>query len=216
MAARGADPYLDDGMVGFIEKFARKNHWRVASWLDLDDLIQEGWMCYYAVRRHPKYASLNDKAEPTPDDVRQVAAMVRTTLVRRMHTLANSLNAVPESALSADGSVLIEDVAPPQECANGVAALLAGAPREVVELAQIFAGDVVRAAGYVRDAVGRRETTTEHRRRLRADGDGFERERRGRLGRRETTNEMYCRLLGRDPREEDVRGLVLNYLHKQT
>lgn len=206
MAMRGADPYLDAGMVGFIEKFARKNHWRVASWLDLEDLVQEGWMCYYAVRRHPKYAELNSKAEPTPDDVRQVMAMVRTTLFRRMHTLSNSLNAVPESGLSVTGTVRLEDLAPAETCANSVVELLAGAPREVVELAGALARDIVAAHEYARDTVGRRETSAEHRKRLHS-----KKRRRGR-GRRETTNEMYCRLLGRDPEREDVRGLVVDYL----
>ena len=92
--------------------------------------------------------------------------------------------------------------------------LLVGAPWEIAELVAVLAGDALRAAAFVRDPRGTRETNSQHVRRL-AAGDGDVKFRRARLRRRstrETTNEFYCRLLGLDPREHDVRKLVRDYL----
>lgn len=152
------DPYLDAGMIGFIHNFARKNHWRVAAWLDLDDLVQEGWLSYYAIRRHPRYAALTNKRNPTPDDIRQVMALVRTTFTRRMHSLAKSFNAIPEASL--DGS--LSDLAPAADCANGIGIALAGMPHELANLlAMLVAGDLKYRR--VRRGTSRplRETTNE-------------------------------------------------------
>lgn len=222
-----ADPYLDDGMIGFINSFARKNHWRVASWLDLDDLVQDGWMKYYKVRRHPNYAALNDKTDPTPDDRRQMMALVRTALTHHVHGLASRRTATPEDTFASlvmrNDSPRVEDALSATACADGIGVVLASAPRELVELVMIIAGDAVRAAQFVYDASGTRETIDQHLLRLRS-GDGdvkFQRSRVRRVGARlrlggravrETTNEAYCRLLGLDPREHDVRGLIKNYL----
>lgn len=44
---------LDRGAKAWMYKTAYKNHWRVCEWIDLDDLIQEGYECfYYAAARY--------------------------------------------------------------------------------------------------------------------------------------------------------------------
>jgi DNA-directed RNA polymerase specialized sigma24 family protein len=43
--------FPDRGAERWMYNFARKNHWRVSAWLDLDDLIQEGWLAYYETRK---------------------------------------------------------------------------------------------------------------------------------------------------------------------
>lgn len=49
-----ADVFPDAGAVAWMHSYARKNYWRVAAWMDYDDLIQEGYKAYYEVRwRYP-------------------------------------------------------------------------------------------------------------------------------------------------------------------
>lgn len=38
---------MDEGARNYLYKYAKKNHWRVAAWIDFDDLIQEGYYAYY-------------------------------------------------------------------------------------------------------------------------------------------------------------------------
>lgn len=230
MADASADPYLDDGMRGFIKNFALKNFWRVPPHYDLDDLVADGYLCYYKVRRHPNYRALTDKCRPSPDDVRQVMAMVRTTFTRHVHTLCKNGRAQihPEVAfcqLSAPGKdymTVVDASVPTEEGADCAVYKLLGAPREVVALLHILAADLGDSVRFARDAAGLRETTARHLerateggslrfRRSRPHRDGA---RARRLGRplRETTNQMYCRLLGLDPQVNDVRSLVLSCL----
>lgn len=45
---------MDPPTRGWLVNTARKNHWRVCRWIDLDDLIQDGAMHYYRlVERYP-------------------------------------------------------------------------------------------------------------------------------------------------------------------
>jgi DNA-directed RNA polymerase specialized sigma24 family protein len=48
------DQYMDDGARLWLFNYVRKQHWRVAAWIDIDDLIQEGYFAYYdTLRRYP-------------------------------------------------------------------------------------------------------------------------------------------------------------------
>lgn len=233
MNGSGRDPYLDDGMQGFIANFARKNYWKVSSWYDLDDLVQDGFMCFAKCRA--RYVEM-DNPEPTRDDIRIMMARVRTTFERHIIKLAHNktggtIAAGVECSFASMGGpdkdfgdeVARIEPAPPGP--ESVAALLAGAPWEVAELFTILAGDAARAAAFVRDVSGRRETRGQHVSRLDAGGGMIKHRRvrrpwRGPDGRfrrprwsvRETTNEFYCRLLGLDPRAHDVRKMVRDYL----
>jgi len=40
-------PNLPQAVIGFIHNHARKNFWRVASWYEIEDLIQDGLLCAY-------------------------------------------------------------------------------------------------------------------------------------------------------------------------
>lgn len=49
-----ADFFPDAGAIAWMHSYARQNYWRVAAWMDYDDLIQEGYAAYYEVRwRYP-------------------------------------------------------------------------------------------------------------------------------------------------------------------
>jgi len=51
---------MDDGVRKWIARTARKNFWRVHSFYELDDLIQDGYICYLRVRA--KYPSATKPA----------------------------------------------------------------------------------------------------------------------------------------------------------
>lgn len=230
------DPYLDDGMRGFITNFARKNHWRVAGWCDLDDLVQDGYLCYYKIRRHENYRALTNKRNPTPDDVRQVMALVRTAFTRHVHALAckqspvtgpHGVPVVYAASQLCVGQETVDDVwsrlLPPEDAGGACAMLVTLATSEVRGLCELLARDVSDAyRGFRRVRCSRlclRETHSQRAARLGAAqasrvqflrtrlrvGDG--RTRLGRHALRETTNQMYCRLLGLS-QKHDVRTII--------
>ena len=181
---RGGDVYLDLGMRGWIANFARKNYWRVCSWYSLEDLIQDGYMCFAKCRS--RYREKFDTDNPTKDQRRHFQALVKTTFSNHISDLAlknRQLPMQPVSALAAVGEsdTWFEDKLSAEAPAATVTALLAGAPAELRALLVALTGDVSECI-----------------------------QRLG--GRRETTNEFWCRLVGADPAERDLRRELQEYL----
>lgn len=242
------DPYLDQRMVGFIEKFARKNYWRVSSWIDLDDLIQDGMMCYAKCRRRyvDDLGTLPERPI-TSDHRKMMMGAVMTAFARHVHGLASYRTehdaecCLSDMVSSDDDARDVVDNIHAESGIESCVALLVNAPPEIAELFRILVEDARAAATFVRDGFGRRETMNQHARRVTAGGSliksrrsrtrrqieplywqivrgdaiccgGSTRVRMGRRALRETTNEFYCRLLGLDPRNNDVRGMVRDYL----
>ena len=49
-----SDLFPDVGARRWLLKYVKKNFWRVAAWIDYDDLIQDGYVAYYETRmRYP-------------------------------------------------------------------------------------------------------------------------------------------------------------------
>jgi DNA-directed RNA polymerase specialized sigma24 family protein len=69
---------LDAIMRGWIVNTARKSYWRVAGWYDLDDLIQDGYICY--LKCHEKY--------PAELNRRNFMALVQRTFQNHINKLA--------------------------------------------------------------------------------------------------------------------------------
>lgn len=69
---------LDRGIKGWIVNQARKNYWRVAGWYELDDLIQDAYMCY---------AKCNQRY-PMNLEQRHFMSLVARTFQNHCHTLA--------------------------------------------------------------------------------------------------------------------------------
>lgn len=45
---------MDKGSIGWMVKFVRKHYWRMCSYMDFDDILQEGYAAYYEVlERYP-------------------------------------------------------------------------------------------------------------------------------------------------------------------
>lgn len=53
---------MDDGARNWLYKYAKKNYWRVAAWMDFDDLIQDGYVEYCEVlKRYPQATEASHK-----------------------------------------------------------------------------------------------------------------------------------------------------------
>ena len=54
--------FMDDGARRWLYKHAKKNYWRVAAWIEFDDLIQEGMVEYCEVlKRYPQAIEASHK-----------------------------------------------------------------------------------------------------------------------------------------------------------
>ena len=173
-----ADPFLDTGMRGFIFNTARKHYWRVASWYEFDDLVQDGYLCY---------AKCKAKYSETVTEKRHFMSLVQVSFLNHISTLASKRTATEEVAVShlaaregEDGADLEKLGGSTPESASFLS-LVSGAPEEFKQLILLLADDVSEVTGF------KRKSKVKHRRRF-----------------RESTNEYFCRLLGKDPQDENV------------
>ena len=127
--------FFDKGLKGWIISYAKKNYWRVAAWMDLDDLIQEGFVCYAICR-----ARYDDRVE----NQRHFMALVKICFVNQITDLANQRTAELEIAISQLGDDDSEN-SPLESILGGIegdaelAALLATAPAEIQKLMKLAA-----------------------------------------------------------------------------
>lgn len=175
------DEFLDAGMRGFIVNTARQNFWRVASWYEFDDLVQDGYLCYYKCRR--RYTEVTDRPH--------FMSLVKTAFTNHIMTLGTKHNAISEQAISQMGSEdaegdLLERLGPATPESTSLLVLLANAPAELQQLITALVGEGAEKLGFQRKKEFRRHI-------------------------RETTNEYYCRLLGKDPETADLVGELRAY-----
>lgn len=183
------DPYLDAGMRGWIMTEARRNHWRLAEWYSVEDLIQDGYLCY--AKCVVAYPNLSSRANPSPDDRRMFMALVIaayrnyiTDLTsHRMHERAVSQLAGENE----DDNAVWERLLPPSMECGTFAVLLAQAPAELKSLFRLLMDDTCAGVEYLKTRARTKMVNGRQRRVL------------GKVSKYETTNEHYCRLLGLDP-----------------
>ena len=192
------DPYLDRAMRGWIVNISKRNYGRVANF-EIEDLIQEGYLCYYKCRaRYVGKPGLKKRdgtpcrflpeTDPDRQALRHFQSLVCTTFNNALSTLALKQPKGWEIAISTlatpdqSSEQAWEAVLPPDAEVATAAALLASAPKEIKQLFQILINDALELVGG-RRVVGNDEWFVEEAPK-----------RRGR--KRETTNERYCRLLG--------------------
>lgn len=177
-------PWLDAAMSKWIHKTARANFWRVAQLCDLEELVQDGYLCYAKCRA--RYVDPRKDLTGGKDDIRWFQSLVKTTFERYIHSLAakhKGINQVAVSQVAANpdtsDELIYDRFLPAQEEEGTLMALIATAPQEVKELMLLLAADGLDLIQYQRRRFKRRLL-------------------------RETTNELYCRLLGRNPAEENL------------
>jgi DNA-directed RNA polymerase specialized sigma24 family protein len=168
---------LDKGLIKWIVLTASANRWRVDN-MSIDDLIQEGFLCYVKCRNHYQGHTCNR---------RHFMSLVQTTFKRRLidlSALKRRQVTVPFSALAPTwmpdemlDSVLLRYGASPATEPEIIEAAVTftALPSELKSLFMAFLNDDLPAF-----------------------------ERRGKRGRRETTHEYHCRLVGADPDKFDL------------
>lgn len=92
---------MDHGARAWMFRHAQKNHWRVAAWYDLDDLIQDGYLHWRRVVQH--YPDVVDRPH--------IMSLFKITYINHIHDLAKRRDRLPEVRLldtAAPGTTLTE------------------------------------------------------------------------------------------------------------
>lgn len=180
--------FLDEGMRKYLYTMARKNHWRVAQWIDLDDLTQDGFMCYAkCVHKYPDVV-----------DQKHMMKLVMVTFVNHISTLAGKHTASIERKLARS------------EFTRGADSERAADDSEAWDLlpeaeSATILTELEHAPGYIRDLILLLAKDS-------GEALGMMLNRRGKLTKvRENSNEHFCRLLGLNPKDHDIASRVRAY-----
>lgn len=162
---------MDRGCRLWLTSFAKKNFWRVSSWYDMDDLLQDGYLLYLRVReRYP------DITHPP-----HIMRLFRTTFTRHLHDLARQR----ERQLDTPLSVVVANPDVPHEVVldlmlrgerglEEVQVALVKAPECVLRLLELLASEdgCRRLRSRYRLVHGVRETLNQRIARLTRQGEG--------------------------------------------
>jgi len=116
--------FPDVGARKWLFKFAKKHHWRVAAWIDFDDLVQEGYAAYYEVLQ--RY--------PTAVDPPHIMRLFQLVFRSKIENIVRS-NSKQVDCIVGDGTEY-ENAASPE--AFDFCALMVNAPQEVLEVLTLF------------------------------------------------------------------------------
>lgn len=180
---------MDDGARRWLLNTARRHYWRVCNWYDLDDLIQDGITHYYLIlARYPKV-----KDRP------HIMSLFQLTFNNHINDLSRHRSGHPEILECALGNPKSDDAN--SEFAMSPFARLQGSEpsHETICLIAATAPEPVRKVlAAINSDRGARTMRAAYR------------VRKG--GVRETLNERLCRLIGMDPLEIDLVGLLRSHL----
>ncbi len=173
--------HIDAGARGWLLATAKNNYWRIASWYDLDDLIQDGFLVWYKVVNHYAWR---------PRGRAHIMALFKTAYVNHIHDLSKHRSRLHEQPISVliDGWTMddLDQFLPPED---GIETSVANAPPMLQPLLrQLFECDPRKLRSLYR----------------------------WRGSKRETTNERFCRLVGYNPSDINLVGLLYDYLQGAT
>lgn len=137
--------YLDEGLRRWIITTARNNHWRVAKWYDLEDLVQDGFLCYSKCADH--YKRLGRKRKPSKNDRRNFMALVKRTFENHIHDLASDRTVTAEDIVTnlrradEEPTTCFERLAKPEPAIAEFVVMLNKAPKELLQLIAILVDD---------------------------------------------------------------------------
>jgi hypothetical protein len=144
---------MDAGARRWLRKTAMKNYWRVALWISLDDLIQDGELCWMTARR--RYSEANPA---------QLMALFKTIYTNHLHDLANdhTLQSLEIPFTSISDTKNLDELLDGEPCPYAeLLRLVTEAPGRVNHLlGKLLADPTPLRAAYRRDGYVR-ETTNE-------------------------------------------------------
>ena len=184
---RTDDIYLDAVLRGWIVNTAKKELWRMSDWYSLEDLVQDGYLCYCKCRERYKKDKQLWSVAPTKMQRRWFMALVQTAYYNHIMTLATKASRTPE-----DSSVRLVDlldtlVGTPVAVAEeaSITAALAKLPAELMDALEKLTNDAFDEGVYLRRKLSSnkvnsvraviRETTNEHWERVLGQADVRER-----------------------------------------
>lgn len=92
------DNYLDEGLRLWIMATAHQNHWRAPAWMSVNDLIQDGFMCYEKCVK--RYERLTRNLNPRKHHRRNFMALVKITFTNHIHDLSSTRTEQRERPIS--------------------------------------------------------------------------------------------------------------------
>lgn len=156
------DPYFDYGLRRWLEKTAAANVYRVGGF-DLDDLVQEGLLCYHKVRERYVGKLMRGKdghfhrylplKHPNRDNIAHFVSLVKVSFLNRISTLARRFPPVetPVSALCGpeeDAGTKLDQLA--QHVSEGIdetGLVLDKLPAEIRSLIDLLISDGLELTG---------------------------------------------------------------------
>jgi hypothetical protein len=197
------DVYYDSGVEGWIKTYSWSNRWRLQNWYDMEELIQDGYLCYLKCRNmytlgppKPGHQDLNTDA-PNKEQRKHFMALLQRTFSNHVTTIAARYARDKENTLSelatGENAFELEAVLPPQPEETSALIAVLHAPTEIGEAIVKLVQDGVDGGRYLRSKL---------------------RDRQGRVVRvrralRETTNQRLARVCGGDA---EMPKLVRDYL----
>lgn len=177
------DPYLDSGMRGWLINKAKAEYWRMAGWYSLEDLAQDGLVCYLKCKR--AYPDLANIENPTKGQRKWFMSLVQTTFHNHIMTLGGKFaigkeDTVPDVSSVDDRGGSLESLMPPQLEEASVIFALRNAPAEIRDAVDRLLQDGLDGGTYLRSQLYKDGTRLRWRRRFR----------------RETTSEYFERITG--------------------
>lgn len=206
------DVYFDEGLERWIKATAWQEKWRVPSWYKIEDLIQDGYICYCKCRNNytmalPEAGDREDGFKhgnlctdtPTVVQRKHFMALVQRAFYNHITTLANKASDCQEDVEcdltpTNDESIGLDAVAPPVPEDISLLVALYNAPAEIIEAIGKLIEDGKDGERYIRS-------------RLR-ESNG--RVKRGRKALRETTSQRLTRVLGDPDLAEKTKQFILS------
>lgn len=184
---------MDEGARLWTARIARENYWRVARWIDLDDLIQDGALHYQRIVI--RYHNVR-----TP---KHIMALYKRTFINHIHDLSKKRTKSIKEKLACDEAKQFD--ADGNYSDTELWHRLGGDSGQT-ELGALMAS-IARAPEPIKQVL--QMLTTEQGRRY------LSRPYRLREAGRETRNERLCRLIGIDPATHDLAGSIASYFQQR-
>lgn len=147
-------PMPDQGAVAWMHKYARKHFWRVAAWMDYDDLIQDGYYAWCEVCwRYPHAV----------DNPAHIMSMFKLCFADKITDLSRGKTKQQDDARSDIVDVFDGDAVTMPDPSN-FNLLLAKAPKVVKDTIELMTSERMKDElnkPYEKQVSGRRETLNE-------------------------------------------------------
>ena len=149
-ASQMTTQFMDEGARNWLYRYAKKNYWRVAAWIEFDDLIQDGYTAYYEVLM--RYPQATERAHI----MRLFQLVFRSTIEDRVRANTKQVDDARSDIVEIfeGDAVVIPDM-------SNLHALIIKAPQAIKDALSLLLDEKMRdelVKPFTKDDSGRRET----------------------------------------------------------